>query len=264
MSHDEVFAKILRNWSLITPPQRPNAEVVAAMGHELRGKDGPGLLLGATPEFAGLVDDLLAIDISPTMLSALWLRGAPLRRAVVGDWRRMPFAARSFSVCISDGSPTLMRCSEELELFFAEVAKVMRPEAVAVFRVFVSPDRSETPAMLKRAALDRTIESFQSYKWRLGMVLSAADGRFNTSFRAIYDAFNEMFPDRDALIRTTGWSRPQIDAIEQYKGIKAVLSFPTRDVLAGLASRSFRKVGFVDAGTYELADCCPLLIMKPI
>jgi hypothetical protein len=71
-----------------------------------------------------------------------------------------------------------------------------------------------------------------------------------------------MFPDRDRLVRDTGWSRPQIDAIEQYKDAASLLSFPPRDALAELASKSFAGVRFVDAGTYELADRCPLLVMQ--
>jgi SAM-dependent methyltransferase len=262
MNKNDIFSKLLRDWDLLTPPSRPNGEVVAAIGRELGGNRGPGLLLGSTTEFAGLIDDLVAIDISSTMLSALWRKDAPHRRAVVGDWRRMPFAASTFSACIADGSPTLMRWSEELQRFLEQIAVVLRPGAVAVFRVFSAPDQAETIAAIKDASLNRTIGSFHSYKWRIGMALAATDRQFNTSFAAIYDAFNAMFPDRDRLERETGWSRPQIDQIEQYKGGGSVLSFPPRDRLVELASKSFAGVRFVDAGTYELAERCPLLVMQ--
>src|SRR4051812_39277977 len=136
MDKSDIFAKLIRAWDLLTPPLRPNGEVVAAIARELGGNRGPGLLLGATTEFAGLIDNVVAIDISSTMLSALWLKNASHRRAVVGDWRRMPFAASTFSACIADGSPTLMRWSEELQLFLEQVAVVLQPGATAVFRVF--------------------------------------------------------------------------------------------------------------------------------
>ncbi|AMN43138.1 class I SAM-dependent methyltransferase [Rhodoplanes sp. Z2-YC6860] len=262
MNKSDIFAKLIRAWDLLTPPLRPNSEVVAAIGRELGGNRGPGLLLGATTEFAGLIDDMVAIDISPTMLSALWLKNAAHRRAVVGDWRRMPFAAATFSACIADGSPTLMRWSEELQLFLEQVAAVLRPGAPAVFRVFSAPDRAETMATIKDASMNRTIGNFHAYKWRIGMALASKDRQFNTTFGAIYDAFDAMFPDRGRLVRDTGWSRPQIDAIEQYKGADSLLSFPPRAPLAELASKSFEGVRFVDAGTYELADCCPLLVMQ--
>jgi SAM-dependent methyltransferase len=262
MNKSNIFSKLIRAWDLLTPPLRPNDEVVAAIGRELGGNRGPGLLLGSTMEFAGLIDDLVAIDINPTMLSALWRKDAPHRQAVVGDWRRMPFAASTFSACIADGSPTLMRWSEELQLFLEQVAVVLQPGATVVFRVFSAPDQAETIAAIKDASLNRTIGSFHSYKWRIGMALAATDRQFNTTFGAIYDAFHAMFPDRDRLVRDTGWSRPQIDAIEQYKDAASLLSFPPRDALAELASKSFAGVRFVDAGTYELAERCPLLVMQ--
>jgi hypothetical protein len=41
-----------------------------------------------------------------------------------------------------------------------------------------------------------------------------------------------------------------------------LLSFPPRGILRELASKTFVGVHFVDAGTYELAERCPLLVMQ--
>jgi SAM-dependent methyltransferase len=255
------FAKLVRNWALLTPPLRPNHEVVAAIERLIERDRGPALLLGITVEFAGLVDDLVAVDNNPAMVSALWPGDTASRRAVVGDWRRLEFAPQSFSVCLADGSLSLMRFPDEVTVLLAEIARVLRVGAKVVFRVFACPENAETAA-LKDAALARRIESFHTYKWRLGMALAANDRDFNVSLRAILDAFNEMFPDRDKLVRSTGWSREQIDAIDQYADAGMSLSFPPCGLLAEVASKTFSDIRFVTSGTYELAERCPLLVME--
>jgi SAM-dependent methyltransferase len=261
-ANSELFARLLRNWALLTPPLRPNDEIVDRMAQVIGSGRGGTLLLGATAEFAQLAEEIVAVDLSPAMIAALWRREAPSRLAAVGDWRRLPFAPKSFDLCIADGSLSLMRFPDELEALCIELARVLRPGAKLVLRTFVGPDRPETLASLKEAALARTMESFHTYKWRLGMALAASAPGYNIPIGAIFDAFNAMFPDRDGLVRATGWNREQIEAINQYSGATSVLSFPPRNVLAQAATTSFADVHYVESGTYEMAELCPLLVMR--
>jgi SAM-dependent methyltransferase len=220
------------------------------------------LLLGITIEFVGLAEDLTALDKDSAMISALWPGDTPSRRATVGNWLKMTYAPHSFSVCLADGSLSLMRFPDEAGLLFAEIARVLRPGAKAVLRIFASPEQAETLAALKDAALARRIQSFHTYKWRLGMTLAGRDRGFNVPVPAILDEFNAMFPDREQLVRSTGWSREQIAAIDQYAAAPVVLSFPPCGVLAEVASKVFSDIRFVSSGTYELAELCPLMVME--
>src|SRR6185312_7858052 len=66
------FAKLIQAWSLITPPLRPNQEVVAAIKQCIGQHDGRALLLGVTPEFADLATGIVATDINLSMVRGLW------------------------------------------------------------------------------------------------------------------------------------------------------------------------------------------------
>jgi hypothetical protein len=94
------------------------------------------------------------------------------------------------------------------------------------------------------------------------MTLAAKNRGFNVPFPAILDEFNAMFPDRDRLVRSTGWSREQIDAIDQYAVAPIMVSFPPCGVLSDVASKVFSDIRFVSSGTYEMAELCPLLVME--
>jgi hypothetical protein len=76
------------------------------------------------------------------------------------------------------------------------------------------------------------------------------------------NAFNAMFPDRDELVRVTGWNRGQVDTIDYYRGSKVVHAFPAREQLLSLLSPVFARIGFVPTNGYELSERCELLIAE--
>src|SRR5690606_7055393 len=86
------FDVLLRSWSRITPPMRPGPEVAPAIATEIAGVKKRALLLGVTPEFADLADQMVALDINPAMVGAVWPGDTKTRQALVGDWLRAPFA----------------------------------------------------------------------------------------------------------------------------------------------------------------------------
>jgi len=256
------FAKLIQAWSLITPPLRPNQEVVAAIKQCIGQHDGRALLLGVTPEFADLATGIVATDINLSMVRGLWPGDTGSRIAVVSDWRRMAFAPGSFSLCLGDGSFTLMRFPDELRLLFEEIARVLRGNARVVCRVFACPDIAESRAELRDATMAGRIKSFDTLKWRLGMMLAPGCG-FNVPLRDILDTFNAMFPDRDELLRATGWDRGRVDALDaNYASENSFFSYASRQRLADVASMVFTNIRFVPSGTYELAECCPLMVME--
>jgi hypothetical protein len=90
------------------------------------------------------------------------------------------------------------------------------------------------------------------------MALSARRPTPDIDVDAILTTFDALFGDRDGLVRATGWSRPQIDTIDHYRGSTA--SFPKQDQVLALASRIFVGVRLVPAGAYPMAERCPLLV----
>ena len=95
---------------------------------------------------------------------------------------------------------------------------------------------------------------FHAFKWRLAM--AAMDGSANISARAVWEAFERLFPDRDGLSRATGWSLETIAEIDDYAVSPLSKSFPTRTQLL----ESFPGARLVESGDYELAERCPLLV----
>ena len=78
----------------------------------------------------------------------------------------------------------------------------------------------------------------------------------------ILERFEELFPDRDRLAATTGWSRRAIDTIDIYRNSPIAYSFPDRAEFEGCIPVGVRNPRFLACGTYDLAECCPVLIFE--
>ena len=106
------------------------------------------------------------------------------------------------------------------------------------------------------------IGSFHAFKWRLAMALVARQKSPNICVRTIHDSFSNEFPGRDVIARITGWDAADIDTIDVYRHSTEIYSFPTIEQFQSIIpAGTFSNVGFADAGSYELADRCPLLFM---
>jgi SAM-dependent methyltransferase len=246
----------------LTPPLRPHADVVAAIRGELGDRPERTLLLGVTPEFVDLSDDLVAIDRNRSMVEHIWPGNRPGRRAIVGDWRRCHFEPGAFSTCVGDASLGALNFPDELVTACREIRRLLRPRGKLVCRVFLSPDAREPLEAVRHAAISGEIKSFHTFKFRLGMALIDDPARASVGVDAILEAFSGMFPDRDELADKTGWPRDQIDTIDFYRQSDVSFHFPTRDVMAAAISAVFPDVDFVSSGRYEFAERAPLLVAK--
>src|SRR5688572_9791107 len=132
-----------RHWNLLNAPLRPPAETVGIIEREAATADADVLLLGVTPELAGLGKTMRAVDSSPGMISALWKASTPAREAVVGSWFDLPLASGSVDAVIGDGSLNSLGTSAERLLLLREMVRVLRPEGRAAIRVFASPGLRE-------------------------------------------------------------------------------------------------------------------------
>jgi hypothetical protein len=250
-----------RAWPQLTPPLRPNHEVVAAVKQEIRDVPGRTLLLGVTPELADVAVDLVAVDRNPSLISHVWPGNTTSRRAIVGDWLNANFAPGSFSACIGDGSIAMVDFPHGMRRLCERICDALKEGGRFAGRVYLAPDAGETIATVREAAVSGAVRNFHAFKLRLAMALAAETGRTRIPVREIFSAFCEMFADRADLVRVTGWDSGHINTIDYYESSPVAYHFPTQRQLRSAIPDTFCNVRFVAAGTFELAERCPLLAM---
>jgi hypothetical protein len=94
------------------------------------------------------------------------------------------------------------------------------------------------------------------------MAIGHERGGPNVPVSEIRDTFERWFPDRAALEAETGWPREEIDTIDNYAGSNAIYGFATRRQMLDIVPAEFVNARFVDVGSYELAERCPLLVLE--
>jgi SAM-dependent methyltransferase len=253
-----------RHWNLLNAPLRPPAETVGIIEREAATADADVLLLGVTPELAGLGKTMRAVDSSPGMISALWKASTPAREAVVGSWFDLPLASGSVDAVIGDGSLNSLGTSAERLLLLREMVRVLRPEGRAAIRVFASPGRREGTAAIRQDVRARRIDGFHAFKWRIAMTLAGPEPDYRVRVTEIRDTIDELFPDRAELSAATGWRLEEIGTIDAYLKSDAIYSFATTARLVEEAKILFEDVRLVPSGLYSLAERCPVLVMRQI
>lgn len=243
------------------PPLRPNTEVVAGIKDCLAEHNQRLLILGVTPEFADLAADVQAVDSSKNMIAAIWPGDASHRRAIEGNWTDLPCEANSRQSAVCDGGLTLLPFPDGYSAIFEELSRVLEPGGRAVFRVFCVPTPCESLEALEASAWNGEFQTIHALKFRLAMARVAQQGSINIALKDVWDDFATLFPDREKLADSTGWSSQAIDTIDFYRNSEAVYSYPTADQVADLARDIFAKVTIVPVGSYEMADRSPLLVL---
>jgi SAM-dependent methyltransferase len=247
-----------QRWNRLGSPLRPCAEDVENFRHAIGNDPGRCLLLGVTPELAELTPKLTAIDNSAAMIAALW-HGR--QRAILGDWLEMPFAANSFDTVIGDGCLVLLALPTQHERFFEQLAKVIAPDSKILLRVFVSPEQPETREHVCREALGGKMKSVHAFKWRLSMAIASESPDYTLCVAETAATFDRLIPDRKALAAATGWGADEIETIDFYRGSDARYCYPTLSQVRKSIPSSLKEVEMV-YGTYELAGCCPILVLE--
>lgn len=247
-----------RQWNRLGSPLRPCAEDVENFQQALGNDPGRCLLLGVTPELAGLSPTLTAIDNSAAMIGALW---TDRQTAIQGDWLSLPFEPGAFDTIIGDGCLTLLSHPLQYERFFEQLSRVITPGGKIILRLFVSPEQSESRELVCHETLYGKMKSFHAFKWRLSMAIASesADHTFNVAETSA--AFDRLIPDRNLLATATGWRTEDIDTIDFYRGSEARYSYPALSQVRKALHPSLKETGLI-CGHYELAERCPILILE--
>jgi len=238
-------------------PLRPSAGDVAHVRRAIAGRDGKVLLLGVTPELSVLGRELIAVDISPRMIAGVWPGDGDHRRAILGDWTKLPFDNSTFDAVIGDGS--LNSAPEALDPLLREIRRVLSPAGTAVFRVFCSPEEPETLLSIQQDIDAGWPGNLHALKWRIAMVIAASMPDAIVPVRTILATFNQMYPDRARLAAATGWSLDEISTVDAYDGADHSLGFPTLPRMLELAAPWFRDALVLPGAGYPLAERCPTI-----
>lgn len=254
------WAAFHARWSRLRPPLRADADVVAEVTRQIDGHAGHVLLLGVTPELSGLGRTMTAVDWSPQMIAHIWRGDDEDRRALLADWRALPLLPQPCTAAIGDGSLATLRWPDDYTAVFARLRHALAPGARIAIRGYLTPDVPETLAQVRDATLAGAAGNFHALKWRVAMAVAGAGGDPNVAVADILGAFNHAFPDRARLAHASGWPLTTIDEIDAYRDSPAVYSFVTRDQMRAAAPAWLTDLRFVPAGSYPLADRCPLIV----
>lgn len=269
---NEPWAAHAQHWSRLGPPLRPALEDLrrlrTAWLNSLTREGLPArrveiLSLGVTPEIAnfGWAEDcfLTAADASEVMIRAVWPGDGPQRRAVQASWLELPFAAGTFDLIVSDGGLVPLAAPGQLAALARELRRVLRPAGRVVMRHFIRPVPAESPADLVCAIAAGTIRGFHELKLRLVMAL--AQTPTGVRLADVWECFQQLFPDREALAARLGCQLEIIATIDAYRGREARYVFPGLAELAQTFARFSLAVG--PAGHYPFAPCCPVFCLTP-
>ena len=234
-------------------------DVSERIAQQIAGHDERVLLLGVTRDLAELGEDLTAVDWCSEQIARVWIGDRPDRRAQLADWREMKFAPGRFTAVIGDGSLSTLAWPEDYRRALARIAASLVPRGLLVVRCFVAPDEAESVEQIADDVSAGRVESFFSARWRIAMAVA---GSGNVAVKAIHEAFERAFPNREALLAATGWSIASINVIDAYRNSDLVYSFVTRTDLLETLTDAFANPRFVPSGVYPMAERYPLLVAE--
>ena len=274
MSERSPWERHALQWSRVGPPLRPSPEDVAVAAAALDGwratarRDDPTLLLmGVTPELcalpAGPRGRVIAVDRSLDMIRDVWPgRRRPRDAAVRADWLRLPLAADSVDLVLSDGCLSTLPFPRGYAQVCAELLRVLRHGGRVVTRCFVLPAAPErVESVLADAGAGRG-GGFHAFKWRLAMALQP-DPATGVLLADVWDALQVAEGDLPALAERCGWPLEEVRTIEAYRGVRARYSFPPLAELHALFAAAGLSVLDVVHPDYELGQRCPSIVLAP-
>lgn len=257
------FQSLIALWSKLQLPLRPQEPVPSTVAALLpKGRRTRLLLMGVTPDYVDLTDDLTAIDWSAEMIAHVWPGDTQTRRAELGDWRSMPFEADQFDAAVGDNSMSLLAYPGDLDQALGELRRVLRPGGRAVIRWFLAPDTAPTDTELVSFVDELDAEGADALRWRFAIdAVHSADGQ-NVRVTEAYEKYTRLFPDLEKLAYDKGWDAGQQTRLELYRGSEMELAFPKREEMEAVARRHFDHIDYFPSGDYIMAEFAPLVVLS--
>jgi len=258
----EHWNAIRKHWQLLGSPLRPPAQVVEAYERELELSQSHVVMLGVTPELAGLGATMMAVDESADMIAGIWPGDTDTRKAVIGDWFDLPAPGASIDAVIGDGCLSVIGDADARRALFSAIARVLNADGRAGIRLYASPETPDDPKDVRALALSGGVSTFHELKWRVAMTAVGGAPDYIMPVTGILEQFEALFPDRAELSGHTGWDLPVIGTIDVYRNSPAIYSFAPAAAILEEAKAHFGDVSIASTGAYGLAERCPLLVLR--
>ncbi len=261
------------NWNSVGAPLKPcsadikNFEKVVSR-YSLENPDTHNLsvlLLGVTPEITNMVwpsnTHLLAVDHMMDMVKHVWTGNSKIKaNAICSDWVKLPLQQKWADIIIGDGCFTLLDYPNQYLQALHSLKMVMADGAYLALRLFVQARKPETSNVVFNDLYKGKIANFHVFKWRLAMSMQRAISQ-GVCVGDIWERWNQEGKSNKNLAQQLNWPIDEINTINTYKNSDAIYYYPDVDVIRELFSRDFYEVDNI-VENYELADRCPLLILK--
>ena len=241
-----------RHWGKIGPPLNPNQEIIDAFV-QLIPTTSKILLLGVTPQVANTYNYVTAVDFSPPMIERVWPGNTETKHAYQDNWLTVDLSEEPFDGIIGDGSINMVGYPNDIRTLFERCYHWLKPGGRFAMRFFTRPDLPITRERLLAEGANPTV-NFSAFRRLLPMYIAVTEGPAVRSYRML-EVFDELFPDRSQL----KWPTEQIISIDSYKGTTTTSWFPTREEILEFVPVDAKDVRFIDVGTYDIADTCPIL-----
>ena len=253
--------KLISVWPDLTLPLRPKEPVPSIVKTLLPSSNAALLILGVTPDYADLSNNVTALDQLQTMIEGVWPGDNNKRRAVLGDWRNMPFDDQSFDIVLGDNSMSLTAFPDQTEVVLSEIKRVLRPGARAIIRWFFAPEDVPNDEEIISFAMNRCDGKLEALRWRLAMHAAQLTPGPSMYTGEAFDLFCRLFPDPKALQKANGWDDKTFSRIHFYRDGKLQLYFPTQHKAHATISKYFSKIMYVESGGYPMSEFGPLVVL---
>ena len=262
--HRDHFVRMVERWSDYGSPLRPSPcdSALVQQCADILPERPVVLVLGLTPETIGCRwpagTRLLAADHSPSSLRLVWPEGTPdYLRVVLARWDSLPLPDASVHLACGDGCTTAMAWPESIRGFLKSLARVLVPGGCLVVRVFIRPDSPPPVARIGDDLRQGRIGSVHALKLRLW---AALHGPIKQGLRQgdIWEVWKTLPRPEPA---GPGWLAQQIASLDSYRGQDVRYFLPTLAELRAIMAPLFiERVCHV--GGYEMAECCPTLVLE--
>lgn len=256
------FHNLSNRWEALDLPLRPRAPVPDLLKALIPQGAKRMLILGVTPDFAELAPDITALDTSEIMIAQVWPGDNDSRRAVLGDWRAMPFEDEAFDIVVGDGALTLLSFPNGVDDVLAEVRRVTRKDGVAIVRTFIAPNAELSDTEMKAYINSLKGHSIDALRWRFAVQAVHAAPTPNIVSHDAWQAFNRLYPDPSELMAQNGWTAQDLQRVELYRDGAMALNFPTKRQLEQVILNHFSHLAFEPSGDYPMSDLCPFAVMR--
>lgn len=227
-------------------PLTPNQEIIDGFT-SLVPISGRVLLLGVTRKIAETYDNVTAVDYNEDMIAHVWPGNTATKTASLDNWLTVDLPLGNYDAVIGDGSLNMLSPTEAKQLL-KRTLQWLKPGGTLACRMFTSPDTPVTEERIVAEGIN-PVMVFDGWRRLLNMHIAQRDGSVFPVVR-IAELFDQLFPNPSVL----PWR--DISAIESYRTSTSIVWFPTRKEVLDLAPYGSR---FVDVGTYDTADTCPIL-----